>query len=149
MNYLRQILNELLNLKNILELMIILLHLQLLVLNMKKTYVEEIKVYIYTFQVQGQVCHYINELLPSNSHPSYLQLYFYDSKHEIENRFYVSNKMNSCILEKIIVILKVNPYSNFFQALKNVPNLENYKIHIRSNVGLDQRIYNSPSINMD
>lgn len=91
----------------------------------------------------------MNELLPSNSHPSYLQLYFYDSKHEIENRFYVSNKMNSCILEKIIVILKVNPYSNFFQALKNVPNLENYKIHIRSNVGLDQRIYNSPSINMD
>ena len=72
---------------------------------------------IYTFQVQGQVCHYINELLPSNSHPSYLQLYFYDSKHEIENRFYVSNKMNSCILEKIIVILKVNQYSNFFLYL--------------------------------
>ena len=36
--------------------------------------------------------------------------------------------MNSSILEKLIVILKVNPFGNFFRALKNVPNLENYKI---------------------
>lgn len=40
--------------------------------------------------------------------------------------------------------MKVNPFGNFFRALKNIPNLENYKIHIRSNVGLDQRIYNTP-----
>ena len=30
---------------------------------------------IYTFRVQGQVHHYINELIPTNSCPTYLQLY--------------------------------------------------------------------------
>ena len=29
---------------------------------------------IYTFRVQGQVYHFINEILPSNNEPSYLQL---------------------------------------------------------------------------
>ena len=37
---------------------------------------------IYTFRVQGQVYHFINEMLPSNNEPSYLQLYFYDTEHE-------------------------------------------------------------------
>ena len=45
--------------------------------------------------------------------------------------------MNSSILEKIIDILKNNPYSNLFRTLKNIPDLENYKIHIKSNVGLN------------
>ena len=35
----------------------------------------------HTFQVRGQVYLFINELLPSNNSPSYLQLYFYDSEH--------------------------------------------------------------------
>ena len=41
--------------------------------------------------------------------------------------------------------MKINPYSNFFCPLQNIPDLENYKIHIKSNVGLDQRVYNTPS----
>ena len=41
---------------------------------------------IYTFRIQGQVCHYINELLPTNDDPKYLQLYFYGTNHEVENR---------------------------------------------------------------
>ena len=41
---------------------------------------------MHTFRVQGQVYHFINELLPFIDYPSYLQLYFYyDSEHEIEN----------------------------------------------------------------
>ncbi|XP_035547439.1 uncharacterized protein LOC118348947 [Juglans regia] len=42
-------------------------------------------------------------------------------------------------------ILHVNPYSTFFRTLGDLPNLENHKIHIRSDVGLDQRVFNTPS----
>jgi len=37
------------------------------------------------FRMQGQVNHYINELLPVNDNPKYLQLYFYDTEHKIKN----------------------------------------------------------------
>jgi hypothetical protein len=45
---------------------------------------------IYTFKVQGQVYHYINDLLPLDEHPSYLQLYFYDTEHEMQHMMYDS-----------------------------------------------------------
>ncbi|KAL5575312.1 hypothetical protein UlMin_017011 [Ulmus minor] len=100
---------------------------------------------IYTFRIQGQIYHYINELLPSNNIPSYLQLYFYDTEHEIENRIQVSSKLSSNIITRILNILQVNPYSTFFRLLKDIPDLKNHKIHLRSDPGLDQRVYNIPS----
>ena len=86
------------------------------------------------FRVQGQVYHFINELLPSIDYPSYLQLCFYDSEHEIENRLRLSNKMDSSTVQKLINILKVNPYSNLFWSLKDIPNLENCKIALRFDI---------------
>ena len=53
--------------------------------------------------------------------------------------------MKPSIVQKIITILKVNPCSNFFRGVRNMSNLENYKIQIRLNVNLDQRVYNFPS----
>jgi hypothetical protein len=100
---------------------------------------------IYTFKVQGQVYHYINDLLPLDGHLSYLQLYFYDTEHEIENRLHDSDRLNPSILRKTLDILRVNPYCSFFYTLRNVSNLENYQIHIRSDAALDQRVYNAPS----
>ena len=91
------------------------------------------------------MCHYINDLLPLDDHPSYLQLYFYDTKHEVQNRLYNSNQLNPSILTQIIDILKVNPYCAFFRCLKNIPTLKDFHIHIRSDVALDQRVYNTPS----
>ena len=55
---------------------------------------------IYTFRVQGQVYHYINELIPLDGHPSYLQLYFYDTYHEIDNRIHISDRLNVEILSQ-------------------------------------------------
>lgn len=55
---------------------------------------------IYTFRVQGQVYHYINELIPLDGHPSYLQLYFYDTDHEIDNRIHISDRLNLEILSQ-------------------------------------------------
>jgi hypothetical protein len=100
---------------------------------------------IYTFRVQGQVYHYINDLLPLDGHPSYLQLYFYDTEHEIENRIYDSDRLNPSILRRIIDILKINPYCALFRSLKDVHILEHQQIHIRSNASLDQRVYNTSS----
>ncbi|KAK9102758.1 hypothetical protein Sjap_020012 [Stephania japonica] len=37
---------------------------------------------VYTFRVQGQIYHYINNLRPVSDEPSFLQLYFYDTEHE-------------------------------------------------------------------
>ena len=62
---------------------------------------------IYTIRVQGQVYHFINELLPDNTQPSYLQLYFYDTEHEIENRMNLSSKLDSNMLHRLINILSV------------------------------------------
>ena len=57
----------------------------------------------------------------------------------------MSNNMNSSILEKLIAILKINPYCTFFRTLKDVATLESCKILLKCNVGFDQRVYNTPS----
>ncbi|KAF5461688.1 hypothetical protein F2P56_017766 [Juglans regia] len=100
---------------------------------------------IYTFRTQGQIYHYINDLLPSNGCPSYLQLYFYDTEHELENRISDSNRMDPSIIAQLINILRINPYSIFFRSLGDLPDLENQKIRIRSDAGLDQLVFNAPT----
>ena len=86
-----------------------------------------------------------HELIPqSDKQPSYLQLYFYDTEHELENRLRCSNVMSVNILEKLIKILEVNPYVKFFRSLKDISNLEELFIHIKSDTSVDQRVYNAP-----
>jgi len=99
---------------------------------------------IYTFRVQGQVYHFINELLPMNGLPSYLQLYFFDTEHEVENRIRGSDRLNAVIIETIILALKDNPYCQFFRSLSTVDDLEKHNIIIRNDAGLDQRVFNAP-----
>lgn len=63
--------------------------------------------------------HYIHELIPkSDKQLSYLQLYFYDIEHELENHCHHSYVMNVNFLEKLIKILEVNLYVKFFEVLK-------------------------------
>ncbi|XP_035540203.1 uncharacterized protein LOC109004666 [Juglans regia] len=100
---------------------------------------------IYTFRTQGQIYHYIDDLVPLNGRPSSLQLYFYDTKHELENLISDSDRMNPSIIVQLIDILRINPYSVFFRSLGDLPNLENQVIHIRSDAGLDQRVSNAPT----
>ncbi|XP_042941344.1 uncharacterized protein LOC122276004 [Carya illinoinensis] len=100
---------------------------------------------IYTFRTQGQIYHYINDLIPLNGRHSYLQLYFYDTEHELENRISDSDRMNPSIIAQLIDILHINPYSLFFRSLGDLSNLKNQVIHIRSDVGLDQRVFNVPT----
>ncbi|KAL5565200.1 hypothetical protein UlMin_028364 [Ulmus minor] len=99
---------------------------------------------VYTFHVQGQIYHYINELVPMDNKPSYLQLYLYDTEHELQNRLNIYSDLNPTIINKLIEILKSNPYCTFFRYLKDIPNLKDHQIVIKSNPDLDQKIYNTP-----
>ncbi|KAL0391014.1 UNVERIFIED_CONTAM: hypothetical protein Scaly_0458500 [Sesamum calycinum] len=46
----------------------------------------------------------------------------------------------------IMKLLEVNPYSFFFRSLREIPELHDYKIILRADPGLDQRIYNVPTV---
>ncbi|PON70500.1 DNA helicase Pif1-like [Trema orientale] len=102
---------------------------------------------LYTFRVQGQIYHYINRIIPAlDNAPVYLQLYFHDTDNELENRMSFSERMTLPTLSKISDLLEVNPYCQFFRSLGSVSDLENHMIQIRCDSGLDQRVYNAPSV---
>ncbi|KAL0340277.1 UNVERIFIED_CONTAM: hypothetical protein Sradi_4544500 [Sesamum radiatum] len=46
----------------------------------------------------------------------------------------------------IMKLLEVNPYSLFFRSLREIPELHDYRIVLRADPGLDQRIYNIPAV---
>jgi hypothetical protein len=56
----------------------------------------------------------------------------------MENQIYDLDRLNPSILRKIIDILKINPYCDFFRSLNDVPDLKHQQIHIRLNVSSDQ-----------
>lgn len=100
---------------------------------------------IYTFKVQGQMYHFINDLVPSNGQPRNLQLYFYDDNTEILNQMASSNILKQTVLEKLMDILKINPYSIFLKSLVHIPELPNFYI-VFTCASLDQRVYNLPNV---
>lgn len=101
---------------------------------------------IYTFRVQGQLYHFMDQLIPPNNEkPKNLQLYFFDTEHEISNRMSISSKFNETLVEKLMHILEVNPYANFFKSLNSISNLNEYKIALQADPRLDQNVFNKPS----
>ncbi|PHT72099.1 hypothetical protein T459_22884 [Capsicum annuum] len=100
---------------------------------------------IYTFRVQGQMYHFINDLLPADQIAKNLKLYFHDTDNEIANRMACSAKFHESIVLKLINILRINPYSIFLKSLIDVPDLSNFYIALNSGSGLDQWVYNLPN----
>jgi hypothetical protein len=74
---------------------------------------------IYTFRAQGSIYHQIGSLLPhTNARPRFLQLYIYDTEHEIENRILESESLHRDIVERIQIILdEQNPFVRTFRQL--------------------------------
>ncbi|XP_071930166.1 uncharacterized protein [Coffea arabica] len=102
---------------------------------------------IYTFRVQGQIYHFINSLVPSEDEKaSNLQLYFYDTEHELANRMAISSKFRESIVEQLRSILHENPYSAFIRSLAELQDLDRYRIFLKSDPGFDQRVYNAPTV---
>lgn len=101
---------------------------------------------IYTFRVQGQLYHFIDQLVPSNKeNPKNLQLYFFDTEHELSNRMCISSKFKKNLIEKLIHILATNPYASFFRSLISIDNLYEYKIALEADPVIDQRVLNKPT----
>ena len=101
---------------------------------------------VYTFRMQGQVYHFINDFLPQNDSPKNLQLYFHDTDNEIQNRLDACPRLSEDLIRLCIKYLESNPYARFFRNLQDVPNLVDYKIVLKAFVGQDQRVYNKPDV---
>lgn len=93
---------------------------------------------IYTCRVQGQMYHFIDNLVPSNEKPRNLQLYFYDHDSELANRMACLTRINESIVKKLMDILMVNPYIIFLRSLLNVPQLSDFYIALKCHSTLDQ-----------
>ncbi|KAG5611760.1 hypothetical protein H5410_023041 [Solanum commersonii] len=89
---------------------------------------------IYTFKVQRQMYHFIDDLIPSGGKGKNLQLYFYDNENELTNRMTLSDNLNEVIVTKLMDILKANLYSTFLRSLIVVPNLSEFNIALNSKI---------------
>ncbi|PHT77873.1 hypothetical protein T459_15925 [Capsicum annuum] len=97
---------------------------------------------IYTFHIQGKMYHFINDLIPVNEKGRNLQLYYFDNKNELKNRMARSAKLDECIVKNLMGLLKINPYSIFLKSLINIPQLSDFYIVLKCDVGLNQQTYN-------
>ncbi|XP_048501440.1 uncharacterized protein LOC104885353 [Beta vulgaris subsp. vulgaris] len=100
---------------------------------------------IYVFKLHGQIYHFIPNLLPTDHNPKFLQLYFYDAQHELENRLNLFPELRPDVIAILMEIMQQNPYAKFFRSLRELDVVENTRIHLNKDHVLDQRVYNAPT----
>jgi hypothetical protein len=100
---------------------------------------------VYTFVAQGAMYYKMDDLVPGGQGPRHLQLYFYDTDETLEHRVKRSPDLDINIIRKILEILEDNPYVQTFKSIGSVPNLEEYRISLNTDIRLDQRRYNAPT----
>ncbi|XP_061999597.1 uncharacterized protein LOC133716991 [Rosa rugosa] len=100
----------------------------------------------FTFRAQGSIYHKIGSLLPNaNDRPRYLQLYIYDTDHEVDNRMLENAALHRYVVEKIQRILNQhNPFVQTFHHLAQRPDLQNCRLIIREQAA-NQHQYSLPS----
>ena len=83
---------------------------------------------VYTFKVKGSIHHRIGSLLPPNQQrPQFLQLYFYDTANEFENRHAHGPDLPPDLMRHIQNILhRHNSLIQQFESLasEGIPNRE-------------------------
>ncbi|XP_021764733.1 uncharacterized protein LOC110729312 [Chenopodium quinoa] len=99
---------------------------------------------IYVFKMHGQIYHCVPDLLPNDNSPKYLQLYFYDGQHEVQNRVKCFPEVREDIIRILMKVTEKNPYARFFRSLKEIEIDENTQIVLNQTTVLDQRVYNAP-----
>ncbi|XP_019181597.1 PREDICTED: uncharacterized protein LOC109176597 [Ipomoea nil] len=100
---------------------------------------------IYTFRVQGQMYHLIDDLIPHGHSPRNLQLYFFDTETEVDNRVGYVDRLDRSIVSDLVELMSQNPYAQFFRSLKDVNFGDDFVISLNSTTSLDQRVYNLPT----
>ncbi|KAF8393421.1 hypothetical protein HHK36_021665 [Tetracentron sinense] len=103
---------------------------------------------VYTFRAQGVVYHKIGSLFPTEgSRPRYIQMYIYDTDHEIENRMAENNLLHIEIVTKLKQILDAhNPFVNIFRSLAQRPDLQTCRLLIRAEISRNRHQYNLPTV---
>ncbi|XP_074304620.1 uncharacterized protein LOC141639371 [Silene latifolia] len=100
---------------------------------------------IYTFRVQGQFYHFINDVLPTQEQPRYIQLYFFDTDVELWHRLQSCPDLTRIFVSTLMRIMEINPYASFFRSLREIGIHEESRIVIRADPTQDQRTYNAPT----
>ncbi|KAL6840699.1 hypothetical protein ACP4OV_029563 [Aristida adscensionis] len=101
---------------------------------------------IYTFRVHGALYHRLDPLVRGFKRPRHLQLYFYDTEdHTLSHRVQRSHDLDINLIRNILRILQDNPYVETFKRVGAIPNLDDYRIELNTNVTPDQRRYNAPT----
>ena len=57
-------------------------------------------------------------------------------------RIQYNENLTAKVVEKLIEILKQNPYAQVLWRLEDLSFFEDFEIHIATNSNLDQRVYN-------
>ncbi|KAK4394530.1 hypothetical protein Sango_1607300 [Sesamum angolense] len=80
---------------------------------------------IYTFRAHGSIYHRIGSLLPlPGTRPRYIQMFIYDTEHEIENRLQESNGLDGELVDKVRHILDAhNPFVKTLRQLAQRPDI--------------------------
>lgn len=99
---------------------------------------------VYTFRANGGIYHRIDQLVPRDGQPRYLQLYFYDAESEFDHRLHWPN-LDRNIIQTLTTVLSTNPYVRTFRTLSDLGPLDNYRVTLNASVELDQRVYNRPT----
>ncbi|XP_022040020.1 uncharacterized protein LOC110942554 [Helianthus annuus] len=99
---------------------------------------------VYTFHAHKEIYHRIDQLVPRDGTPRYLQLYFYDPDTELDHRLRWPN-LDRRITQILTRVLSTNPYVDTFRRLAELGPLDNYRVTLNTSVELDQRVYNRPT----
>lgn len=99
---------------------------------------------IYTFKVDGQICHKLDQLKPGGKGPRHMQLYFYDNDNSMSHRIKRSPHLDSNLIRAILELLQHNPYVRAFRSLGQMNQLDEYKIELNTSISVDQRRFNAP-----
>ncbi|XP_021986145.2 uncharacterized protein LOC110882430 [Helianthus annuus] len=99
---------------------------------------------VYTFRAHKGIYHRIDQLVPRDGTPRYLQLYFYDPDTELDHRLRWPN-IDRRITQTLTRVLSTNPYVDTFRRLAELGPLDNYRVTLNTSVELDQRVYNRPT----
>ncbi|KAI5425836.1 hypothetical protein KIW84_031600 [Lathyrus oleraceus] len=101
---------------------------------------------IYTFRAQGATYHKIVGFHPNQgSSPRYLQLYIYDTNHELQNRMRENPILNQAVVYKLQKLLhQCNPFVIVFRQLALEPNIEECRLLIKERRS-NQPQYSLPS----
>ncbi|XP_076935689.1 uncharacterized protein LOC143602492 [Bidens hawaiensis] len=99
---------------------------------------------VYTFRAHKTIYHRVDQLVPRDRTPRYLQLYFYDPSDELEHRLQWPN-LDATITEIISRTLSANPYAITFRHLSELGPLDSYRVTLNAETSVDQRCYSRPT----